>query len=101
MQNDPSAPSAPPSRGFGSIITLVSDVSPDIEALEKAAIQPVAAVAAPAQPVRIGPSNARDNAPPLFSSADSASESSSGETPWWVYAIIGFVILRILAKLMS
>lgn len=54
MQNDPSAPSVPPSKGFASILSLVSDVSQALAALEQAD----AAVPPPAprpRPVRIAP----------------------------------------------
>ncbi len=57
MQNDPSAPGAPPSRGFASIITLVSDVSKDLAALEQAPPEPP-------PPPRVAPSPPPRAAPP-------------------------------------
>lgn len=56
MRNDPSAPSAPPSKGFASILSLVSDVSQDLAALEQADATPTPPTPTPRpQPERIAP----------------------------------------------
>ncbi|HYI01810.1 hypothetical protein [Hyalangium sp.] len=92
MQNDPDAPGVLPSRGFASILTLVSDVSKDLEAVEQASAAPPPEASRPPQPVRIGP--APDTAPFFGSVAPESSGSDEG-TPAWVYIVggIGLVLM--------
>jgi hypothetical protein len=104
MQNDLSAPGNGPTRGFASIIKLVSDISSDLEAMEKAVPEPQPVVEPPRpQPVRIRPAPAAPpQAPtPVFTSAIAAPEESSSGVPWWVYALVGIGLLRVCASLGS
>jgi hypothetical protein len=92
MQNDPGAPGATPSTGFASILTLISDVSKDLEAVEQASAAPPPEAARPPQPVRIGP--APDTGP--FSGSVTPESSGSDEgAPAWLYIVggIGLVMM--------
>jgi hypothetical protein len=96
MPNDPSSPSVPPARGFAGILTLVSDISTDLRAVEVAtAAAPPPAPPQPPRPVRFAPPTSAPGAS-LFSSASDAkpAESSDG-IPWGWIIFIGLVLLRI------
>jgi hypothetical protein len=80
MQDDPSAPSAPPSKGFASLMSLVSDVSKDLEALEQAAAEPPPPqVHAQPEPVRLPPEPA---APSPFVAPEVSPATPSGRATW-------------------
>jgi len=55
VPNDPSPPSAPSSGGFAGLLTLLSDVSAELKAVERAAAEPSTPVAPRPQPVSIAP----------------------------------------------
>jgi hypothetical protein len=90
MQNDPGAL---PSRGFASILTLVSDVSKDLEAVEQASAVPPPEASRPPKPVRIGPA---PDTGPLFGSAPLESSGSDERTPAWVYIVGGIGLLMMI-----
>jgi hypothetical protein len=96
MQNDSGAPGAPPSRGFASIITLVSDVSKDLEALEQAsAAAPPPEAPRPPQPVRIGPA---PGSGPLFGSVTTEKDASNEGPPAWPYIAGGLALLVMMIR---
>lgn len=78
MQNDPSAPSALPSKGFASILSLVSDVSQDLVALEQAAAEPPQAPPPRPKPVRFAPEPAAAIPPAAAAAASVPAVSQLG-----------------------
>jgi hypothetical protein len=100
MQNDPSAPSAPPSRGFASLITLVSDVSKDLAALEQAPVEPPRP---PPQPVfterkpDVTPVPKPINSKPVHSKPEPARTG----LPAWAIGFIIIIIIQGLLRLIS
>lgn len=85
MSNDPGASGALPSRGFASILTLVSDVSQELEAVKQAR-EPASPPVAP-RPVRVEP---MPSTGPVFSSEQEES------TPWWKYGLVALVAVQML-----